>query len=204
MKSNDFDRLAFVYDRLAKLVFGRSIIDSQKFFLPRITERSTILILGGGSGWILTELFKIKNEVNVCYIDASAKMIAIAKEKSNNDERVQFIHGTENDIPANSQYDFIIANFYLDLFSDESLRTVLLRIKKLLAPNPQWIVTDFVGNLWWQKVILRAMYFFFRLTCNIESQKLPEWNKQLQSMGGKEVDFKKFYSGFIRTSVFQF
>jgi len=204
MKSNDFDRIAFAYDRLTKLVFGRYIIDSQKFFLNRIPEDSSILILGGGTGWILTELFKIKNNVNVCYIEASARMLAMAKEKSTSSQQVRFIHGTESDVPSDHKFDCVITNFYLDLFTNESLWVALGKIKESLAPKAQWIATDFVENQWWQKLMLRVMYLFFRLTCNIESQKLPDWNKTLHSIGGKRIDSKKFYNGFIETSVFQF
>ena len=204
MKSNDFDRIAFVYDRLARLMFGMSIINSQKFFLNRILEGSNILILGGGSGWILKELFGIRSDVKICYIEASAKMLAMAKEKSTPSQQVRFIHGTERDIPSDHKFNYVITNFYLDLFTNESIQVALGKIKESLAPKAQWIATDFVENQWWQKLILKVMYFFFRLTCNIGSQKLPEWNKVLQAIGGKEIVFKKFYSGFIQTSVFQF
>jgi tRNA (cmo5U34)-methyltransferase len=204
MKSNDFDSVAFIYDHLAKLIFGGSIIESQKYFLNKIPERANILILGGGTGRILKELFKIRNDVTVCYIEASAKMIARAKEKSINDDRVQFILGTESDIPPESQYDLIITNFYLDLFSGESLQIVIRKIKKSLAPHARWIVTDFDDDRWWQKAMLKAMYFFFRLTCNIEGKKLPEWEKELQVIGAAQIDTRKFYRGFIVTSIFQF
>jgi len=80
----------------------------------------------------------------------------------------------------------------------------LEKIKRSLAANAQWIATDFVENKWWQSVMLKSMYFFFRLISNIESQKLPEWNKALQTMGGKQTDSRGFYKGFIQTSVYQF
>ncbi len=204
MKSNDFDRIAFAYDRLTKLVFGNAIIHSQKFFLHRIPEGSNVLILGGGTGWILTELLKIKKNVNVCYIDASKNMLAMAKEKLIPREQIQFILGTENDIPSEHKFDCIITNFYFDLFTDESLPVALNKIKQALALNAKWIATDFVEIRWWQKLMLKAMHFFFKLMSNVESQKLPEWNKALQAIGGKLVDSRNFYRGFIQTSLFQF
>jgi tRNA (cmo5U34)-methyltransferase len=204
MKSNDFDRLAFVYDRLVRLVFGRSLTNAQKYFLNKAAEPSNILILGGGTGWILTELFKIKDNVSVCYIDASGKMIATAKTKIKNDRRVQFIHGTENNIPADRHYDLIVTNFYLDLFTNESIKVVLGKIRNSLTPKAQWIATDFTDNKWWQKLMLRIMYFFFRLTCNIESKKLTDWQKELHAIDAKRIESKKFYNGFIATSLFQF
>jgi len=203
MKLNDFDKLAFVYDRLAKLIFGKSITESQKHFLKNIPDQSSVLILGGGTGSILTELLKIKN-VFICYIEASEKMLSMAREKFENDKRVQFIHGTENDIPSGKHFDVIITNFYLDLFSDDSLKIVLGKIKKSITTRAQWIATDFVNNNWWQSVMLKLMYGFFQVTCNIQARKLPEWNKELQDAGAKEVDSKNYYGDFIQTSLFHF
>ncbi len=203
MKSNDFDKLAFIYDQLARLVFGKSMVESQKHFLNAIPEGSRILILGGGTGWILMELLKIKKEMSVCYIEASAKMIDIAKARLNRDERIQFIHGTESDIPSDSQFDFIITNFYLDLFTNESLKIVIGKIGNSLAPQGKWIATDFTSNQWWHRVMLKVMYFFFNVTCNIESKKLPEWSKEFQAISAKQLDSKKFYGGFIQTTIFQ-
>lgn len=206
MKSNDFDSIASVYDHLVKLVFGNAIFDAQKFFLNRIPANSNVLILGGGTGWILTELLKINKNVRVCYIDASENMLTKAKEKEKYSQSPQarFINGTENDIPSNQKFDIAITNFYLDLFTEESIQIVLEKIKRSLAPNAQWIATDFVENRWWHSLMLKLMYFFFRWISNIESQKLPEWNKALQTIGGRQTDSLNFYQGFIQTSVFQF
>lgn len=203
MKLNDFDRLAFVYDGLAKLIFGKSITESQKYFLKNIPDQSKILILGGGTGEVLTELLTVKN-VLICYIEASEKMIMMAKMKSGNDKRIQFIHGTENDIPSNEQFDAVITNFYLDLFSDDSLKIVLRKIKKSITTRAQWIATDFINNTWWQSAMLKLMYGFFRMTCNIEARKLPEWRKGLQNVGAKEIDSRNYYGNFIQTSLFHF
>jgi ubiquinone/menaquinone biosynthesis C-methylase UbiE len=204
MKSNDFDRIAFAYDRLTKLVFGNAIIDSQKFFLNGIPKGSSVLILGGGTGWILTELYKAKKNVSVCYIDASENMLAKAKERFSQSLQIQFILGTENDIPLNQKFDCVITNFYLDLFTEESIQAALEKIKRSIVPNAQWIATDFVENSWWHSLMLKSMYFFFRMISNIESQKLPEWNKAIQTIGGTQVDSRNFYSGFIQTSAYQF
>lgn len=204
MKSNDFDRLAFVYDRLAKLFFGKSIIESQTYFLNKIPDNSKVLILGGGTGWILTEISKTKNELDICYIEASEKMIARAKEKSRSNRRVYFIHGTENDIPSGEHFDVVITNFYLDLFSDDSLKIILEKIKKSTMIRTQWIVTDFVNNTWWQNFLLKLMYIFFQVTCNIEARRLPAWRIGLQNLGAKEVDSRNYYGNFMQTSLFHF
>ncbi|MBI1768450.1 MAG: class I SAM-dependent methyltransferase [Bacteroidetes bacterium] len=204
MRVNDFDKIAFAYDRLARVVFGKSIIDSQKYFLEKIPHRSKLLILGGGTGWILTEIFKVKSDIEICYIEASEKMIAIAKEKTKQDERIQFVCGTENEIPKDEQFDFVITNFYLDLFTDKSIKIVLTKIRKSLSPKVQWIVTDFVDTKWWQILMLKMMYVFFSVTCNVKSKKIPAWSEAMGDSGGRKTESRFFYGNFIETALFQF
>jgi len=203
MKSNDFDKIASVYDRLARLVFGKSIVESQQFFLNKIPEGSRILILGGGSGWILAKLFEARPDVEVCYIEASKNMISLAKVRLENDQRVQFINGTEDDIP-DQLFDIVITNFYLDLFDEQALKSVLQKIKTSLSSNVQWLVTDFVNQNWWQHLMLKLMYLFFKATTKIEANKLPDWNRAVTEVGGVKKNSKFFYRGFVETVVYQF
>jgi tRNA (cmo5U34)-methyltransferase len=205
VKLNGFDRIAFVYDFLAKLIFGKSIKESQKHFLNKIEDVSKVLILGGGTGWLLTELLKAKPNCKVCYIDASEKMISLSKNKIKPKQLVHFIHGTEQDIPLSTKYDVVLTNFYLDLFTDQQLEGIMVKIRSSLETGANWIVTDFVNNgKWWQKTMLKIMYWFFRITCNIEPKKLPEWNRPIEKSGMKEIESKTFYHGFIETALYRF
>ncbi len=204
MALNGFDRIAFLYDLLAKLVFGSNIINSQKHFLSKIQDCSKVLILGGGTGWLLTELLKQRPGCEVWYIEASEKMIALSQKKIKGRGSVHFIHGTENDIPPLIKYDAVISNFYLDLFTNRQLENVVYKIISSLNHDSPWIVTDFVDtNKWWQKLLLKLMYLFFRITCNIGSQQLPQWNKVILGKGIKKTESRLFYSGFIETACYQ-
>lgn len=204
MKFNDFDRIAFVYDFLARFFFGKSIINSQKYFLDKTEDGSKVLILGGGSGWLLAELLKQKPNCEVWYIDASEKMISLSKSKIETGYVVHFIHGIERDIPLSIKYDVVITNFYLDLFTDQQLADVIIEIQSSLKPGAHWIATDFVNDKkWWQRMMLKTMYWFFRITCHLESQQLPEWNKSMEKARIKEIESKTFYKGFIKTALFQ-
>jgi tRNA (cmo5U34)-methyltransferase len=201
---NGFDRIALVYDLLARLVFGRSIINSQKFFLNKIEDHHNVLILGGGSGWLLAELLTIKPECKVWYIEASEKMIDLSQKKVDSKSSIHFIHGTEADIPSSIKYDVVISNFYLDLFTDEQLTDVTHKIISSLSPGSQWIATDFVErNKGWQKLLLKLMYYFFRIICHIGSRKLPQWNKAILASGIKKIESRLFYDGFIETALYQ-
>jgi len=197
-----FDRISFVYDKLVWLVYGNSIAEAQKYFLPHIPQRSTVLILGGGTGWILTEIGKQKMACEIWYIDASDSMIRLSKKRKTN-EQIHFITGTENEIPASVRFDIVITNFYLDLFPEDKLKEVIDKITFVTHPESRWIVTDFVNNKkWWQSIMLKSMYFFFMVVCKIEAGNLPDWHLALRERGFIKKESKLFYGNFIESAIY--
>jgi tRNA (cmo5U34)-methyltransferase len=52
-----FDRLAPFYDSLARLIIGKGIKQSQLHFLNHLRDKTKLLVLGGGTGWILPRSF---------------------------------------------------------------------------------------------------------------------------------------------------
>lgn len=201
---NRFNKIARVYDALTRLVFGKSLYKAQVFFLNRIPPQSNVLILGGGTGWLLDVLLHTNGSCQVWYIEASSSMIGQARRKIGEmqQHRVHFIHGTESDIPSDMAYDAVVTHFFLDLFPASSLEKVIVKIKGHLRPGALWLVSDFVDRgRWWQKVLLWVMYLFFRLTCGLETGTLPPWEERLASHGFEEVDAKLFFGSFIRSAV---
>lgn len=196
-----FDRLAPVYTGLTKLVFGNSLDEAQEYFLKILKPADRVLILGGGSGKFLKSLLKLHPHISIDYIDISPRMIALAQRKTVPSANVNFIVGTEQDIP-NTHYSVVITNFYLDLFSDQTLKSIIEKIKSHLQPKAAWLATDFVCEKWWHKLMLWVMYRFFNVTTGIEARQLPDWQQHLaRAIGGNPIQ-RKFYQGFITTAVF--
>lgn len=198
-----FDRLAPVYGCLSRIVFGKSLPYAQQHFLTSIRADDRILILGGGSGDFLRSLLKHQPSVVIDYIDISEKMIRLAREKTQNPPTVNFIVGTEQNIP-DSRYSVVITNFYLDLFSDNTLQYVVQKIKTHLQPGGQWLATDFVEEKGWHKTMVWCMYLFFRVITQIEASRLPDWQAALKKTGMHETRSKKIYHGFVKSSVYRF
>lgn len=201
---NHFDRIAEIYDVLARLVFGRSIVKAQTNYLPRIEENSKVLFLGGGSGWLVEELMKYCPSAQVWYIEASAKMISLTQKRNFPQMNITFIHGTEESIPEDLVFNTIITNFYLDLFPGIVQRKIIQRIASKLAPHGNWFVTDFVdeGKIW-QRLLLKSMYIFFRFTSKIQANELADWRKQLQEIGFKKMESTAFFRGFIISAIYK-
>lgn len=197
-----FDRLAPMYDALARMVIGSGIRKSQLHYLNYLTATNKLLILGGGTGWILPFILEMNPALQIDYIDVSPKMIALAKGRVM-DSRVRFIVGTEENIP-DTDYDCVITNFYLDLFDDAKLESVVLRIKNSIQPDASWIATDFVSEKFWHKGLLIVMYQFFRITTGLQTLKPPSWEQGLRMAGGVELEMRKYSRGFIKSTVLRF
>ncbi len=200
---NNFDRIAPVYDLLAGIVFGKSIRRAQTLFLKEIPQGGHVLVLGGGTGWLLAELLSLNPNCKVVYIDASLKMVEMAKKKAEGSNNVFFVHGTENSVPRGIEFDAIITHFYLDLFGQESCTKVVSLIRSSCHHRTLWLACDFMNRTWWHSAMLCVMYRFFRVMTSLNVREFPEWKKSIRQSGFVEISSKDFSKGFISSALFQ-
>jgi tRNA (cmo5U34)-methyltransferase len=223
MKKNDFDAIAPIYDFLAAVVFGRSIKNSQLHFLHMIPANSQILIIGGGTGWLLPILLKMHTDVKITFIELSQKMISKAKKKLNpvQEKSVKFIHGDVSFIlknynqhksdeysPGEKKYDVIITNFFLDVFNDNNLPEIFFKIKNTLRSDGLWFFTDFYyapkkNNFFsWQKFLILFMYYFFKKVCHLEGSKLVNFDQYFATYNLISIKEAYYFHNMIKSSVF--
>ena len=201
--SSGYDKIAPFYDDMVGLIYGKDIFDAEIHFLDEIPVWANVLIIGGGTGWILLELIKLKPHCKIWYIDSSAKMMELSKRKMGDNKSIVFITGTEDDIPANKQFDIIITNFYLDGFSNEVLPIIIEKIEKQLRPNGKWLVTEFVDTGWKKHTfLLWLMHVFFKFICKHPNTRLVDWEPAFKLKGFVGLKEKNFYDGFIKSVVF--
>ena len=206
-----FNAVAPFYDRLAKLVFGDQLEKAQLATLPFIPENASVLVVGGGSGWILMQLLQQNHCREIVYLDASEKMLRLTEKKLQQvkpaQTKTELRLGTEKDLKPGETFDVIITNFLLDLFTEPRLQSLLTKLGKTLRPGGFWLVSDFrfieVKQAWWQKALLKSMYLFFKLTCRINAGQLPDWNKALHQHGLIKIKSELFYNQMIEAAVYQ-
>lgn len=197
-----FNKIAPVYDGLARLVYGKSIVESQTHFFTQLEKARHILIMGGGSGWIVEELMK-HTKAEVVYVDASSSMIALAKQRNHLHNQIKFIHGTEDDIPIGKVFDSVITNFYLDLFTEEQQQEVIIKILPALSAKGLWLVSDFVkSDKVWHQFLLFTMHQFFKQFSKMETRSLADWEAALYKNDLTQLQTESFYNGFIKSAVF--
>jgi tRNA (cmo5U34)-methyltransferase len=199
--TSGYDRLAPVYDRLAVFFVGKQLQQAQLKWLSYLNDRKKLLILGGGTGWMLPAVFQINPNLVIHYVDASAKMIAQAQANAQS-PLIQFIKGTEADIP-DKDYDAVLTHFYLDLFLDDQLRNLIANLKMRLNNNALWLVTDFETHTVLQRVKVGLMYLFFRMMTGLKTQTLPKWYNTLTNAGCIALKSYCTQHKFIRSVVFR-
>lgn len=204
MPSN-YDNSAWFYDGLSKLFYGKALINAQVYLLPFIKPNSNILIVGGGTGWILEELAKIHpSGLKITYVEIAANMIALSKKRAVGDNEVIFINSPVEDVPFVEKFDVIITPFLFDNFTEDTLQKVFDHLHPLLKTDGLWLNTDFqLTGKWWQNVMLKAMFMFFKIICGIETSVLPDINKQFEQCGYEAIAQKTFYEDFVISIAFK-
>ncbi len=216
LASGNYDRVAGFYDALAGLVFGRALRQAQRAALRAGLPpgRPRVLVLGGGAGWVLSELRRQRPAAPVLYLEASGRMLARARQRLQREDaalpgapvagQVEFRCGTEQDLRPDEQFDAIITFFVLDCFPADLLPAALRRLDAARRPAAPWLLADFrLPRRWWQHLLLRAMYTFFRLTTGLRARHLPDLPAALAALGLRYRPVGTFYAGAVEAAVFE-
>lgn len=195
-----FDLVAPVYDVLARLAFGRSLIRAQQWGIEQVRSGQRVLVLGGGTGLTLAELLA-RHPGHVIYVEASAAMLKRARRRTPSDAPVSFMVGTEANLAADEQVDYILLPFVLDVYPADLLRQHMVPLLlSHLRPGGQLIVTDFdEPRTYWQRAYMWLMLRFFTLTAAIPVRQWTNWPEVLRQARLTEQTGRSFRSGQVRS-----
>lgn len=201
----NYDNSASFYDRLSRLVFGRALVNAQVYFLPFIPKNSNVLIVGGGTGWILEEIAKIHPAgLQITYVEISANMMALSRKRNTGSNQVNYINMAVEQAKLPQQFDVVITPFLFDNFNEVNLSVIFRHIHQTLKPGGIWLNTDFqLTGKWWQAVILKSMLLFFKVVCRVESWRLPDVTKQFSTEGYRVEEQKTFFGDFVMTRAYK-
>ncbi|MBF9253948.1 class I SAM-dependent methyltransferase [Pontibacter sp. 172403-2] len=211
LPDSGFHRVALFYDRLARLVYGDAQEQAQLVLLPFLPRQAKVLVIGGGSGWILEQLLGTQKQFDILYLDAAPAMLQLAEQrfakyKFPHNSSVRFRLGTEQALLPHEQFDVVFTPFLLDLFPPQRLRRLMQRLDAALAPGGHWLFADFwpvqQPATWWQRLLVFGMYAFFGTVSGIKARKLPDYGLHFDELNLREAFSKSFYSGMIQGKVF--
>ena len=186
-------------------MYGRALVKAQQYVVRSIPSDARVLIVGGGTGWVLEEITKVHpSGLFITYIDSSARMIDLAKKRNVGENEVTFIAAQIETMATDDVYDVVLTPFLFDNFTDDNLRKIFSLIDKRLVKDGAWLYCDFQNtDVFWQKALLKAMYFFFRTSCGIEARQLPDAAALFAAFGYRAKEQKMFMNNFVTSAVYK-
>ncbi|TGD82778.1 class I SAM-dependent methyltransferase [Hymenobacter wooponensis] len=210
LPDSGFDYVAAFYDSLARLVYGRALQQAQQAALAGLPAGAPrILVIGGGTGWVLGEILRQRPQARVLYLEASPQMLRRSQEFlrqhwPTRQEQVEFRLGTEAALLSQEQFEAIITFFFLDLFEPTRLRQLIARLYAARRTGALWLLADFAQpQTWWQRGLLATMYAFFGLTTGISARRRPPIETELQRLGLSARPLGAFFGGMVEATVWQ-
>jgi len=202
--SANYNNSAWFYDKLSVLIYGRVLIDAQVYLLHFIPPSANILIVGGGTGGILEEITRIHSSgLQITYIEIAADMMALSKRRNTGGNQVTFINAAIENVPLLAGFDIIITAFLFDNFREQTLSKIFVHLHGLLKTDGLWLNADFqLTGKWWQKLLLKSMFLFFKIVCQIEASRLPDIDRQFEQHGYKVIAEKMFFGDFVISRVY--
>jgi ubiquinone/menaquinone biosynthesis C-methylase UbiE len=204
---NNYDKIARYYDTLSRLVFFRAQLNAQIALLKDIPVDSNLLIVGGGTGWILEEIAKIHaSGLTITYVEISEKMLGLSRKRDVKQNHVRFVQAAIADYATEESFDVIITAFLFDNFSGDAAVAVFEQLHRYLKAFGLWLFTDFYytqnTGKFWQGWLLQTMYFFFRRISDVEADKLVDMEPLFKRAGYTIRKTQYTYQRFIKSLVY--
>ncbi len=196
----NFDPVARWYRHLEWAGFGGALWRRRVEFLPALQGARRVLMAGEGDGRFLQAFLAENPEAEVTYVDGSAGMLALARERARGTERVRFL---QRDLGAGEavagEFDAIVTHFFLDCFSDEAVAGVIRR----LGRAPVWVVSEFQTPHWvWRGVVL-GLYAFFGVATGLRVSRLPEYAAALVAAGYVLAERREAWGGLLVSELWR-
>jgi ubiquinone/menaquinone biosynthesis C-methylase UbiE len=205
---NNYDPIARWYDPLSRLVFGQAQVRAQTVLLSFISRGSRILIVGGGTGWILEEIGKCcPPEQDITYVESSSEMIRLSLRRHTAPNRVSWACAAVEDFSLTEKYDVIFTPFLFNNFKTEKAVAVFSKLDNCLREGGRWLFVDFddTGSKgrWWKKGLLSVIYMFFHVVCRVEASRMPDMPTLFRRGGYREWFASGEWKEYMRSVVYQ-
>jgi ubiquinone/menaquinone biosynthesis C-methylase UbiE len=202
--SANYNNSAWFYDKLSALIYGRALIDAQVYLLHFIPANANILIVGGGTGRILEEITQIHpSGLEITYVEIAVDMMTLSKRRNTGRNEVVFINDAIENVSLPAAFDIVITAFLFDNFNQQTLTKIFVHLHTRLKTNGLWLNADFqLTGKWWQSALLKLMFLFFKIVCNIEATQLPDICGQFEEHGYEVVAEKMFFGDFVISRVY--
>ncbi|HNZ11885.1 MAG: Ribosomal protein L11 methyltransferase [Deltaproteobacteria bacterium ADurb.Bin151] len=173
--------VGFQYELTGNLYSLGRIPKCKSAMLKHLKPGDRVLVAGVGHGTEAIEASKLGAKVTA--VDLSETMISqfrkrIAKENPPNEIRV--INDDIFNIRETGQYDMVISNFFLNVFSETRVVEVANHLGTLVKPGGYFVVGEFVlpEKTGWRGIVQRLNWYFAISFYSLTTEAVfhPVWN----------------------------
>jgi SAM-dependent methyltransferase len=209
----NFDRVARLYRWMEYLSFGRSLERCRNHFLPLLDTRQRAFVLGDGDGRFLACLLAANPTLQVDAIDSSAVMLRLLERRAQasapkRTDRL-FTHLCDALVFTPTQpCDLIVTHFFLDCFAQSQVDALALRLARYAMPGALWVFSDFripPGAMRWPaRLLVRSLYFVFRLLTGLRTSALPDHTAALRVAGFRLRQCHLSLAGVLASELWEY
>lgn len=190
-----------VYDFLSNLYSGKSIHRCKTAMLDVETVKPGDRILFAGVGHGRDAIRAAELGADVTVVDLSETMLRKFGDAQKEEAPHLAIHRIHSDIMKVDdfdQYDMVVANFFLNVFNEDMMVTVLEHLIRLGKPEARIVVGDFcypTGNIvarMFKKLYWYMAVFTFWLLANNAFHKIYNYPEHMQRLGLDVTEKKHF------------
>jgi ubiquinone/menaquinone biosynthesis C-methylase UbiE len=209
-----FDAIAPWYRTLERIAFGDDLQRCRVACLGDIAAPRRALIVGEGNGRFLCELLRLHPGVEVDCLDASQRMLRMARERVEQElpgraGSVQFLHQDITSwFPPERHYDLLVTHFVLDCFPEAQLTSIIRKLARAVSDDANWLLADFCVPPYGMarlraRAWLAAMYLFFRVTARIPARELVDPAPFLLAEGFGLARQKLLRKGMLKSEIWR-
>ena len=180
--------------------------------MNEVAHARRILILGDGDGRFTAEFLFRSTADSIDSVDLSSRMLGLAENRisagSINPARVRFHHGDARTVKLSGKYDLIVSHFFLDCFTPAEMPALVARVAQTASPQARWLISEFRvpdAGIWCRAAafLIRAMYWFFRLSTGLQARRLPDYATSLTGQGFRRVRHKAAWGGLLISELWE-
>ena len=202
----DFDPIGRPYRWLEYLTLGHALERCRNHFLPTLSDRRCAIVLGDGDGRFLSRLLAANRQLRADAVDTSAVMLQLLTHRAGESAaRIRTHHVDALRFMPSCTYDLIVTHFVVDCLTQSDLNTLALSMARHAAPDALWLLSDFripSGPMHWSaRILVRLLYFAFRLITGLRTTALPDHAAALSAAGFTLTASHHSMSGILTSEI---
>jgi len=161
--ARSYESISAVYERLNAIFTGGQNLATRLSQIDDMRAGQRVLYVGVGPGEEALEA--ARRGMHVTCVDLSPGMIEIVRRRFEDAGLPgEFVCADIMEFEADEPFDFVVSNFFLNIFSRPVMLQMLARLVSLVRPGGDFVVADFAPA--WGNTVLRIRHRLYYAVAN--------------------------------------